>query len=251
LDNIGQSKLVPSMKIANPTLYAYKILKEKIIERIMEPGIKINQNDLAEEIGVSRTPIVKALSKLESDGLVDNIPNRGFYVHQTTVQELLEFYTLREALEIIIINEIIEKANPEKFQELEEFFLPYNGEWTPEKLKDYYIADQRFHRAIISMCTNRIVLRINDLFQVYNRTFLAGVIRNPDDTLREHKILIKALREKDFNTARSVAVQHTTPTRDALQNLADQMHKLGIDPATLSIQSLKGAPGNDNRLVWI
>jgi hypothetical protein len=63
--------------------------------------------------------------------------------------------------------------------------------------------------------------------------------------------LIKALREKDINTARVTAIQHTAPTREALQNMVDQLHKIGIDPATVSIRSLRGSPDKDSRLVWV
>jgi len=239
------------VKAENQTLYAYEMLRQKILNQELEPGGKINQVEVAQEIGVSRTPVAKALSRLESEGLVDNASNHGFVVHETTVVELLEFYTVRESLEIIIVNEAIDKATRQQLDELEDLFAPYTGKWTQPSIKAYWLADRMFHNAMVAMCTNKLVIRINNMCQVYYRTFIAGVIRNPEESIKEHKQLIKALREKDINTARVTAIQHTAPTREALQNMVDQLHKIGIDPATVSIRSLRGSPDKDSRLVWV
>ena len=77
------------VKAENQTLYAYEMLRQKILNQELEPGGKINQVEVAQEIGVSRTPVAKALSRLESEGLVDNASNHGFVVNETTVVELL------------------------------------------------------------------------------------------------------------------------------------------------------------------
>jgi DNA-binding GntR family transcriptional regulator len=161
-------------KAENATLYAYEILRRQIIDhelthdfpwplraarrgprkrlRASSEGCKINQVEFSQAIGVSRTPVAKALSRLETEGLVDNLANQGFVVHETTLRELLEFYTVRAALETIIVNDAIGKATPQQLDELENLFVPYTVNWNPQIIKEYWLADRRFHSAIAAIC---------------------------------------------------------------------------------------------------
>ena len=237
MDNINNgSKSATSGN--NPTLYAYKVLREKILSYKLAPGSKFNQEELAKELGVSRTPVVKALHKLETEGLVDNIPQRGFYVHQLTIKELMELFTLREALEMMIVNSVINKLSEEQLQKLENIIAPFHGTWTPQLIEDYWIADQSFHNTLLEMCQNNLVSKVNDSFQVFNRTYMGGLIRKPSESLSDHKILIKALRENDIETARRTAVEHVAQSRRSLQNAIDKLNRLGVDPAKLTVKTL-------------
>ena len=74
----------------------YTILKSMIIERKLTPGTKIVQDKIAEELGVSRTPLVNALKKLEHEKLVASIPRKGFFVRLFSKQELVQIFELRE-----------------------------------------------------------------------------------------------------------------------------------------------------------
>lgn len=227
-----------TMDANNPTLHVYRILREQILSYKLAPGSKFNQEELAKELGVSRTPVVKALHKLETEGLVDNIPQRGFYVHQLTIKELLELFTLREALEMMLINSVIDKLSPEQIQKLEDIMDPFKGQWTPQIIEDYWIADQTFHNSLLEMSHNDLVLKVNDTFQVFNRTYMGGIIRKPSESLSDHKILIKALRERDVETARRTAVGHVAQSRRSLQNAVDKLNQLGVDSAKLPVKTL-------------
>jgi DNA-binding GntR family transcriptional regulator len=222
---------------SNPTLYVQKVLREKILSYKLAPGSKFNQEELAKEFGVSRTPVVKALHKLETEGLVDNIPQRGFFVHQLSIKELLELFTLREALELMVVNSVIDKLSEKQLQMLEEIIAPYHGNWTPQLIEKYWIADQVFHNSLLEMCQNNLVSKVNDTFQVFNRTYMGGLIRKPSESLSDHKILIKALREKDVETARRTAVEHVAQSRRSLQNAIDKLNRLGVDLSKLTVKS--------------
>jgi DNA-binding GntR family transcriptional regulator len=78
---------------------AYQILKGMIIERQLLPGDKIPQEKLAEDLGISRTPLVNALKLLEQDKLVQSIPRRGFFVRHFNKHEMISIFELREVLE--------------------------------------------------------------------------------------------------------------------------------------------------------
>ena len=77
----------------------YRELKSMIVDRKLKPGDKILQEKISQEFGVSRTPLMCALKKLEQEKLVQAIPRRGFYVRRFTKEEVLEAFELREILE--------------------------------------------------------------------------------------------------------------------------------------------------------
>ena len=222
----------------NPTLEIYHILRQKILEYKLEPGSKFNQEDVARELGVSRTPVVKALHRLATEGLVDNIPQRGFFVHQLTIKELLELFTLREALESIVINSIANKITPQNIALLKNIMSPFSGKWTPDVIKNYQKVDKEFHKTILEICKNDLVCRVNEIFQVYDRTFIAGFILKPSDSLADHWALIDALERNDIQKAREIAEKHIAKGRTALQSSVDKLNKLGVNPEDLPVKAL-------------
>ena len=74
----------------------YKTLKSMILEQKLTPGAKIYQDKLAQELGISRTPLVGALKKLEQEKLITAIPRRGFYVRHFSKQEMIQIFELRD-----------------------------------------------------------------------------------------------------------------------------------------------------------
>lgn len=78
---------------------AYQVIREMIAEHRFQPGARINVEELRKELGVSRTPVWEAINKLEQEGLVKNIPNRGVYMIELTLQDTLYLYQVREVLE--------------------------------------------------------------------------------------------------------------------------------------------------------
>lgn len=228
----------PQQDTINTTAEVYKAMKAMILQNQILPDIKINQGRIAEELGVSRTPVVKALHKLESEGLVDNIPQKGFYVHTLSVKELLELFALREALESIVIDSLADIITREQMERLEVLFSPFQGEWTPQDKRLYWAADRQFHDLQLEWCDNALAKRVNDMFQVLDRTYLGGLVRDPKETLEEHKAILEALGDRDRERAREQATRHIAKTRELLQNTANHMRKLGIDPAATAVSSL-------------
>ena len=194
------------------------------------PGKKFNQGKLAEELGVSRTPVIKALHKLESEGLIDNIPQKGFYVHQLSIKEMLEIFALREALEAIVMNNLVETITTEQVEQLDKLFVPFDEKWTKDKLEKYKLADQQFHDLQFEWCDNNLAKKVNETFQVLNRTYLGGLIRDAKETLKEHRAIINALKNKDKEKAKVLAVKHISITKDMLQDTVDKLYKIGMEP---------------------
>ena len=97
---------------------AYETLKHAIITGEIPAGSRIVETDYAERMHISRTPLREALRKLEQDGLVEYVMRRGVIVRAFTVEDVMEIYTIRNALEMLTLPAIVEKATPADIAEL-------------------------------------------------------------------------------------------------------------------------------------
>lgn len=98
--------------------FVYKEIKNKILSNEFIPGDKLIESDLANEMGVSRTPIREALIKLSEEGLVEAFPRKSFIVSKISLKEAKDLYTLRKALEPVVIEEIAKEGITEKNKNL-------------------------------------------------------------------------------------------------------------------------------------
>lgn len=215
----------------------YQELRTYVLDNQQHGKIKINQNALAEQLGVSRTPVVKALHMLESEGMVDNIPNRGFYIHVPTLRELCELFALRQCFEMTASAYVCRHASNEDLQDLEALFQPFVGKETID-YDEYFAADKQFHRMVFKLCGNHLMHRINDQMRIMERSFSIGLFRQPKETLNEHIEMVKAFRAGDEVRAQELMLMHTDITRRYLENLQRQLKTLGLDPDLVSAQDV-------------
>ena len=223
------------------TLQVYERIRALIISNRIAAGEKINQTVLARELNVSRTPVTNALHKLETQGLVDHMPEKGFYVHQLSIMELLDLFALREAIDMIIAAELVDSITDEQCSRLEDLFRVYfeAGTVTDDQVSAYSEADSQFHRLLLDFSTNQLARRVDDHFQVFARSFTAGLLRKPNETLREHRQIIDALKARDRKRALDSVVRHCASTKDHLRDVVDRLKALGVDPATIPYNRLE------------
>jgi len=222
------------MSANKDTAWIHRTLRNWIMQQKLAPGEKIMQGNLAESLKVSRTPVVKALHKLETEGLVDNIHQRGFYVHKLTLKELYELFILRESLEKIVVIDVAKNIESGQLKELESIFSSFRNTFEIDTGK-YRIADQKFHNMLFDLCTNSLVTRINETFQVINRTLLSGLIRPPEETLDEHLKVIEGIRNHDVKMAQTAIEEHDRNTNNIIQKTINDVQRLGINPAEIYV----------------
>lgn len=217
----------------NTTKAVYSRILNMIVEKELPPGSKINQNKLSEMLQASRTPVVKALHKLESQGLVDNVPDRGFVVHELSMLELLELWELREALDSIVIIELVDTITQAQTDRLEKLVQKFERTAEQGDEEQYRKTDREFHSLLLEFSRNTMVKRINQHFQIHNRCFTVGLVRKPQETLTEHRRVVEALRSRDREEAREAMVAHISKTKVFLQELVQRLRQVGIDPSTI------------------
>ena len=93
------------------TKTVYEIVKSSILTFRYLPGLKISDDEIAREIGISRTPVREALNRLAEQGLLESRPNRGFWVKTFSEKEVIDLYTLRASLECLAVELVSKKMN--------------------------------------------------------------------------------------------------------------------------------------------
>ena len=198
----------------------YDRLKSMIIERKLMPGDKIYQDKLSHEFGVSRTPLVSALKKLEHEKLITAIPRRGFYVRLFSKQEMVHIFELREVLEGLAARKVAVRISDSQIQKLSRFFSGFKESDNNIDLKKYREEDRRFHSYIIEIASGDILSSILETFNIltlgYQFIEQEGLVRPPHETIHEHKAIIEAIGKRDPVNAEKLVRQHLSNSREKL-----------------------------------
>ncbi|GAB5474696.1 MAG: GntR family transcriptional regulator [Maribacter sp.] len=207
---------IRAMRIINDELskQAYKKVKQMIVSRKLEPGQKIVQEQLADKLGISRTPLRAALRMLEAESLIESIPRRGVVVRQFSDAEIIEIYDCRIALESTAVRLFTEKASQSQVDRLHKV-LSIFGKGTIDT-RQYQQADSEFHDMIIKNCGNAFLY---DLFQKGNLLGCIdriGLVRTPEETLPEHLNIISAIHQRDVNLAEKLIKEHLEKSRQLI-----------------------------------
>ena len=198
----------------------YDNLKSMIIERKLIPGEKIYQDKLAHEFGVSRTPLVSALKKLEHEKLIIAIPRRGFYVRLFSKQEMVHVFELREVLEGLAARKVAMRISDSQINRLTRFFSGFEASADDIDLKKYRDEDRRFHSFIIEICSGEILSSILETFNIltlgYQFIEQEGLVRPPNETIHEHKAIIDAIKKRDPINAEELVRRHLRNSKEKL-----------------------------------
>ena len=195
---------------------AYKAIKELIVSKQFKPGEKIVQERLADQLGISRTPLRDALQMLEAENLIISIPRKGVMVKEFTQKEIIEVYDCRIALEGVAVSLFTERSNEEEVEELEDLFLPFTKKNKAINTKKYQAIDSQFHNTIISNCGNKILSNLFHKGNLLTSIRMIGLVRPPSETLQEHLDIIRAIKEKKTDLAEKLAKEHLDISRQLI-----------------------------------
>lgn len=208
----------------------YQTLKTMIVERKLEPGAKIYQDKLAQDLGVSRTPVVNALKKLEQDKLISAIPRRGFFVRLVSREDMIQVFEVREVLEGLAARRAAMLITDAQLKKLQHFFHDLSANLS-DAADAYAEEDRKFHKFLIEVGGKGILASILENYNVltfsYQTNQGAGLIRSPAETLHEHLAIIEAIAEHNPVKAEDAARSH-------LRNSANRLREqLAAQSATL------------------
>jgi DNA-binding GntR family transcriptional regulator len=191
---------------------AYEILKNMIIERRILPGEKIPQEKLAQELGISRTPLVSALKFLEHEKLVESKPRKGFFVRLFTNHEMISILELREVLEGLAARRAASNITERQIEKLKTFFKQFAENNDITDIKAYAMEDRRFHNFITEIGAKEFLKSILQTYNIISASYLflssEGLVRLPNDTINEHREVIDAISQRDADKAEKLMRLH-------------------------------------------
>ena len=179
-------------------------LREAILKGDLKPGERLLELQLADKLGVSRTPIREAIRMLEQEGLAVTIPRRGAEVAKMTLKDMEDVLEIREALDELAVKIACVKISEEQFDVLIEKKLAFEASTQPREVKKIAEADVCFHDVIYEATGNpKLVSMLNHLReQVYRyRVEYIKNAKNHPVLIAEHEAIVEAIRERDVEKA--------------------------------------------------
>ncbi len=217
MDNLPNNSEYPSINRLDLTEQTYRIIREWILKRQIQPGEKVSVEAIANGLGVSRTPVVNALKLLEGDGLVEIQPRRGTFVTEVTARDIAELFEIRLIIELRAAEVLFEKDKTEEFlQEIQPALARMETAIHEEEYIDYdtYIASDRdLHTKLVEVLDNRRLMNIYSDLNVHMRIARAHYLSTVENALqaeREHEAMIRAIQNKDLEGLKEALRTHIT-----------------------------------------
>jgi DNA-binding GntR family transcriptional regulator len=200
----------------------YDYLKSNILSGQLVPGERLAEEHLAEELGVSRTPVREALHKLEQEGLIEPLESRGFCVPHDSPEEIEDLFDIRTVLEGYTLKIICERITDEQIEKLEETIDKAEDALRRKRIDEVFQWNTQFHDTLHSLVADK--RRFHSLI-VNMRKY---VLRYRKDTLQNlgagkraidgHRQILLALKLKDPELCERVMRMHIRQSKeDALQ----------------------------------
>ena len=216
--------------VENLSARVYNQIKNLILCNEIMPGQKLHHQQLSERLGVSRTPIREALTRLVQEGYVSFLPNRGFTCKEIGMQEAEELYELREALEAFAVEKAIATLTDAALRQLRDKMNAYGRDVHNRFTRERLVYDQDVHLAIAEFTGNE-TLR-NTLSHVFERIVLKRRTDGLYDPARgiaahqEHLRLIEAMERRD--AAGAVAILRSHIQAGKTNVMSDLKHRQAI-----------------------
>ena len=190
----------------------FKTLRQAILKGELEPGERLMEIQLAERLGVSRTPIREAIRKLELEGLVIMIPRKGAEVADITEKSLRDVLEVRKALEELAVQLACEKITQEELEELEKAGENFKKVLKRSKdITEVAEADVRFHDVIYMATDNHKLIHLLNKLREQMYRYRVEYLKNPDvheQLTQEHEEIVYHIKRREKVEATAVTCQH-------------------------------------------
>ena len=193
---------------------AYVALRNVIISSDIyrsRTDIRLDERQLAQDFGISRTPVREAMAQLEREGFVRSVPRRGIYVVRKTKREVIELIQAWAALESMAARLITETASDDDIAGLRRMFATFEGDKLHAKLDEYSEVNIRFHQSLIELSGNQALIQLAENLFTHMRMIRGATIGEDDRverSIRDHMNIIRALEARDTERAEDLVRQH-------------------------------------------
>lgn len=196
-------------------------MRNLIVEAVLAPGTKLNERELCETLGISRTPLREALKVLAAEGLIDILPNRGASVSKLSETEIWETFELMSGLEAMSGELACERITVVEIAEIKALHYAMLACKTQNDLPGYYSRNQAIHNKINEAARNSV---LHQTYLSLNRRLQALRFRSNfhadkwDRAAHDHDEMVKALEARDGKRLAEILRTHLLEKRDAVMS---------------------------------
>lgn len=190
---------------------AYELLKKAIIYGKIEPQTTFYEDQLAEELGTSRTPIREATFKLEQEGLITKLPRGGFCVPEFSDKDVRDIFDLRRLLEGYAAGLLIDRVTADRIQALEENVKRSERALAENRLEDLIGLNTEFHDLLVGACDSKFLVDLIGRLRDHVTRCCAPILKIEARSLvsiEDHKKMIVCLKRRDRRQLKKILREH-------------------------------------------
>lgn len=190
---------------------AYEGIRMMLLNNEILPGRKISYRQLAEKLGMSLTPVIQALKRLEYQGLVRHEPNRGYFTEPMSLQEVQEIYEMREILEISLLPDVLRNLDEAAIRGLRDLVDAVNTATTANDLNRRILKDRDFHLMLAQISGKRIPIQMlrylfDLLYLKYRGSLLFAAAK--ETVGAQHQAIFDAVISQELSSAQKAMQDH-------------------------------------------
>ncbi len=213
----------------------YEILREDILNNRLTPDTPLQEAVIARNLGISRGPVREALQRLSSEGLAEIIAHRGAVVTSLTLQDFLDAYRVREALEALATQLAAAHLTQSELNTLQQFHDAMIRAAETESVEAFFAANAQFHNLLVRSSKNRMLIEIYfplidqmRRYRMKSLTLRGGLRRSCE----EHQAILDALKAGDADKASQLMSAHIRIPRQILEsgNAEDEFQLVSNNP---------------------
>jgi DNA-binding GntR family transcriptional regulator len=201
----------------------YHLIKNAILNRQIAPGNQLFENAIAEKVNASRTPIRSAIMKLESEGLVNVIPNKGAFIVQPTIEEMVQAFEMRKSIEEMAIQKGFTHLAADEITQLKQLLNKMKMAYKEREIVPYQENNNEFHLVLANASGNRYLIEFMKkilsqitiymvLYDVFN-----GKSNNEELDILEHEQMILYIENGEQEKLKTLILQHLDKSLIKLQ----------------------------------
>ncbi|NLY82791.1 MAG: GntR family transcriptional regulator [Clostridiales bacterium] len=192
------------------------LIRKDILSGTIKSGIKLTEQSICEKYNVSRTPVREALRQLESEGLIENIPNRGAFVIGLNNRDISDMFELRRIAEVQAIEWAIDRMSDEVIDSLEETFEFMEFYTLKNDIDKVLSINTTFHGILYKATGNKMLQQMLTSYQVYLKHSAPPSYISDDyltTILAEHKAIFEAVKSKNIAAGKNAMDYHIVQTK--------------------------------------
>lgn len=203
---------------------AYEILRNAILNGTLEPGTRMVERELANQLGISRTPIREAIRKLENEGLVTHIPRKGVVVTKVSIKEVIEIFNIRAALEGLAASHAAENINSKTAMKLRSLLEKMENALDAKQADLFKKLHLKFNDTIyLAADSPRLYQMIQTLVDYIANYTQAGYSYpgRQQEAQEEHRAVVDAIINKKPMLAEQIAKKHIENSKKAFLHVKE------------------------------